>query len=279
MFDKTGTLTEGVPQVVKAQLLQGDAISLVLALTTTSKHPISKAVASYLAASYPASVPSIIDGLKSIPGSGIEGRYGGKLLRGGNPTWLDLDSNVNVTELKSQRLTLFAATFDGKPIAIFGLEDGIRASALETVNLLQRRGIEIHIVSGDEPQVVSALAERLGIPSNNAVGGYKPQSKLEYVKKLQTRLVNPYSRRDRKSPARRVAFFGDGTNDSLALVQADIGISFGSGTDVAMSAADVVFMDAQNLERSVRTMLDISEGAVLRIQVCDLRLKRKVTIF
>jgi P-type E1-E2 ATPase len=62
-------------------------------------------------------------------------------------------------------------------------------------------------------------------------------------------------------------FFGDGTNDSLALVQADVGVSLSSGTDVAMSAADIVYMDAKNLARSIRTTLDISEGAVLRIYV------------
>lgn len=163
--------------------------------------------------------------------------------------------------MKSQRLTLFAVTLDGKPIAIFGLEDGLRASAVGTIDLLQHRGVEIHIVSGDEPQVVSALGERLNIPLNRVIGGCTPQSKLEYVKSLQASLA--------KSSTRCVAFFGDGTNDSLALVQADIGVSLGSGTDVAMSAADVVFMDAKNLERSVRTMLEVSEGAVVRIQVRD----------
>lgn len=259
VFDKTGTLTEGVPRIVQARLLRSGAAELVLALTSNSKHPISKAVAMDLAST--PTTPSKLEDFRSIPGSGIEARYDGKVLRGGAPRWLHLESHPTIVEMESERLTLFVVTHGEEMIAAFGLQDGLRAGASEAVDLLQRRGVEVHIVSGDAPGVVSALAANLKVAPQRAVGGCKPQDKQRYVKALQS------ASRGGNPPTRRVMFFGDGTNDSLALVEADVGVSLGSGTDVAMSAADIIYMDAKNLARSIRTTLDVSEGAVLRIQV------------
>jgi P-type E1-E2 ATPase len=259
VFDKTGTLTEGIPRIVQAHLLRSGAAELVLALTSSSKHPISKAVAMHLSSTSTAS--SKLEGINSVPGSGIEARCDGKVLRGGSPRWLDLESHPIVVEMVSEHLTLFVVTHDEEMIGAFGLQDGLRAGAGEAIDLLQRRGVEVHIVSGDAPGVVSALAANLKLTPQRAVGGCKPQDKQQYVRALQS------ASQGGNRPARRVMFFGDGTNDSLALVQADVGVSLGSGTDVAMSAADIVYMDAKNLARSIRTTLDVSEGAVLRIQV------------
>lgn len=259
VFDKTGTLTEGVPRVVRAHLLRSDAAELVLALTSASKHPISKAVAMHLSSNVTNSLG--LEGFHSVPGSGIEARYDGQILRGGSPRWLDLESHHTMVEMKSEHLTLFVVNHGEEMIAAFGLQDGLRPGARDAVALLQRRGIEVHIVSGDEPSVVSTLAENLGLTPQHAVGGYTPQDKQQYVRALQ--IVSQGGNR----PMRRVMFFGDGTNDSLALVQADVGVSLGSGTDVAMSAADIVYMDSKNLARSIRTTLEISEGAVFRIKV------------
>lgn len=247
-----------MPQVVQGRLLHKHAANLVLALTSISKHPISKAVAKYLSSTSKNSLE--LEGFHSIPGSGIEARIDDKTLRGGSPRWLRLETHPTIVAMKSERLTLFAVTYDGEMIAAFGLQDGLRAGAREAVDMLQHQGVDVHIVSGDESGVVSALAAKLKLDPARAVGGCKPQDKQKYVRALQTATGG-------NQPPRRVMFFGDGTNDSLALVQADVGVSLSTGTDVAMSAADVVYMDAKNLARSIRTTLDVSEGAVLRIYV------------
>lgn len=272
VFDKTGTLTEGKPSVVQAHFFREDASAPVAALTSNSKHPISKAVFGHLSSTSP-KLSCKLDGVQSIPGQGVEARYNGLILKGGSPRWLSLDADPTVQDIKAQRLTPFVVTLDGVLIAAFGLEDGVRACAIDTVTYLRDRGVEVHIVSGDEPAVVAKIAERLGVPISRAIGGCSPQGKQEYVKALQVQSGPAgISRSAGRSKAngtvgRHVMFVGDGTNDSLALVQADVGVSLGSGTDVAMSAADVVFMDPENLARSIRSMLDVSDGAVTRIKV------------
>lgn len=261
---------------MQAHLLRDDAVEVVLALTSASQHPISNAVAKHLSSQSSTSENSLnLEGFHSVPGSGIEARYDDKVLRGGSPQWLNVDDHSAIVEMKTKQLTLFAVTHGGEPIAAFGLRDGLRAGAGEAVDMLQRRGIEVHIVSGDQPGVVSAIAANLKLAPERAIGGCKPQDKQQYVKALQA-----VSGRNRITG--RVMFFGDGTNDSLALVQADIGVSLSSGTDVAMSAADIVYMDGKNLERSIRTTLDISEGAVRRIYVsenCVVTFKRLLQFF
>ncbi|KAH9974622.1 HAD-like domain-containing protein, partial [Lactifluus volemus] len=116
--------------------------------------------------------------------------------------------------------------------------------ARAAIDLLQRQGIQVHIVSGDAPPV-------LGIPSVCAVGGCLPTVKVARVRALQ-------------ATGARVMFVGDGTNDTPALAAADIGIAMGSGTDVARSAADVVIL-APDLARALEALFRLSRGAVRRV--------------
>lgn len=163
--------------------------------------------------------------------------------------------------MHSKALTLFAVTSNKGLIATFGLSDTIRPSAREAIKTLKQQGCAVYIVSGDAQPVVSVLAEQLDVPSDHAIGGCLPQTKLEHIRSLQ---------QGRQGRRAKVMFVGDGTNDSLALAQADVGVFLSSGTDIALSAADVVILDSDDtvdLARSMRVIFDISRGAVRRIVV------------
>jgi Cu2+-exporting ATPase len=148
-------------------------------------------------------------------------------------------------------MTMFAVTINTEMVAIFGLADSPRSSAQAAVETLQRQGIQVYIVSGDTQPVVCTLAKQLGIPQEHAIGGCLPEEKVARVRELQ-------------AAGGRVMFVGDGTNDTLALATADIGVAMGSGTDVARSAADVVFI-APDLARALEALLRLSRGAVRRV--------------
>ncbi|KAI0255596.1 heavy metal translocatin [Lactifluus subvellereus] len=252
VFDKTGTLTFGNMTVVEARILREDAVGTVLALASESSHPVAKAVAEYLRAAYPhisaAPLPSKV---QSLTGQGLQVTVDGVQVRGGSPSWLGLQSEPLYSVMMQKALSMFAVTFDTEVVVFFGLSDLPRPSARAAIEFLQRQGIQVHIVSGDAPPVVGALAKELGIPSARALGGCLPTAKVARVRALQT-------------AGARVMFIGDGTNDTPALAAADIGVAMGGGTDAARSAADVVFL-APDLERALAALFRRSRGAVRRV--------------
>ncbi|KAI0251203.1 hypothetical protein BJV78DRAFT_1213367 [Lactifluus subvellereus] len=252
VFDKTGTLTFGKMTVVEARILREDAVGTVLALASESSHPVAKAVAEYLRAAYPhISAAPLSSKVQSLTGQGLQVTVDDVQVRGGSPSWLGLESEPLYSLLMQKALTMFAVTFDTEVVAFFGLSDLPRPSARAAVELLQHQGIQVHIVSGDAPPVVGALAKELGIPSAHALGGCLPTAKVARVRALQT-------------AGARVMFVGDGTNDTPALAAADIGVAMGGGTDAARSAADVVFL-APDLERALAALFRLSRGAVRRV--------------
>ncbi|KAA1470301.1 heavy metal translocatin [Dentipellis sp. KUC8613] len=267
VFDKTGTLTTGQLAVAESRVLDTASLGCVLGLVSGSHHPVAEAVAKHIRSTYPDVKDSPLKDLKSVPGRGMEARNGKTYVRGGNIAWLNLASNDVLKDMlnASQKpLTFFAVmTSDAADfaaanlVAVFGLTDTIRPSARDTMQLLGQQGVDVHIVSGDELSVVKALASELHVSDSHALGRCLPQGKLDYVRSLQAG----------DNAHKTVMFVGDGTNDGLALAQADIGVSLSAGTDIALSAADVVILDsdAADLARSLRVVLEISTGAVRRI--------------
>ncbi|KAI0034692.1 heavy metal translocatin [Vararia minispora EC-137] len=258
VLDKTGTLTTGRLSVVQAHVLREDQLDTIHALVSASRHPVSQSVAEYVLSVHPDVAPTELRDIQSIPGCGMTAKRGETVLRGGSSSWLGIDeSHPAVVEMHSHALTVFAVTLDGTVLAVFGLSDTVRPSAPAAVKFLQDQGCEIYVVSGDAQPVVSALATRLGIPRARAFGKCFPQKKLEHVRSLQ-------------ADQRKVMFVGDGTNDSLALAQADVGVSLSSGTDLALSTADVVLLDPErsaDLARALRVLLGVSRAAVRRIAI------------
>lgn len=263
VFDKTGTLTEGQLTVVKevyptTEHSVEQTQAMLLKLLDSNKHPVSAALTSKLKADGVKPVSEDLDA-KILTGKGIESiTSAGLTLQAGNSRWLDVSSNADVQSVSSEGLTTFCFTINGVLAAVFGLQDTLRADATSTVDELAKRGISVHVLSGDDDSAVRQITRRLNIAEENVQSRCTPADKRAYIEKLQSRPSG------QSYPT--VIFCGDGTNDAVALAQATIGVHMNTttGTDVASSAADVVLMRPSL--SGILTLIDISKKSVSRIR-------------
>jgi Cu2+-exporting ATPase len=254
VLDKTGTLTRGKLSVVAKDCIDADKLPLLLGLIENSRHPVSVSVAAYLKDA--SIMASTVPEPKSLTGKGIETTLGGRRLRAGNSRWLNLSEHELVQPMLAQGYTVFCFTIDNALQAVYGLEDELRPDTAATIETLQRRGVSVHVVSGDDEGAVQTLASKLSIPSDNVRSRSSPADKRDYIQTLLG------TGTDRKKPI--VVFCGDGTNDAVALAQATIGVHINEGTDVAQSAADVVLMRPSL--GGILTMMNTSRKSVNRIK-------------
>ncbi|KIV84219.1 copper-translocating P-type ATPase, variant [Exophiala sideris] len=252
VFDKTGTLTQGELSVAEAVYLSNkdDLVeSITLGLTCDSKHPVSAAISTYLKEKGVDAAK--IGDSKSVTGKGVEGTFDGANVRCGNTRWLSAETLPEVQDLLAKGLTVFGVAIHDQLIAVFGLSDCLRPDSHSVVTELQKRNIAISIVSGDDTGAVEAVAAKLGIPASHVRSRCTPSDKQVYLKNLMA---------DEKKV---VIFCGDGTNDAVALAQADIGVHMNSGSDVAQTAADVVLV--RPYLGGILVLLDLSKAALHRI--------------
>jgi Cu2+-exporting ATPase len=254
VFDKTGTLTRGKLAVVAKDCIDEDMAPLLLGLVENSRHPVSVAVAAHLKDA--GIIASTVPEPKSLTGKGVEATLDGQVLRAGNSRWLDLSEHDLVRPMLAHGYTVFCFTVNGALKMVLGLEDELRSDAVETVGALQKRGVSVHLVSGDDDGAVQTLASKLSISDENVRSRSSPADKKDYIQKLLG--TGP----DSKKPV--VVFCGDGTNDAVALAQATIGVHMNEGTDVAQSAADVVLMRPSL--GGILTMMNASRKSVNRIK-------------
>ncbi|KAL2887315.1 P-type cation-transporting ATPase [Ceratocystis lukuohia] len=252
VFDKTGTLTEPDLDVFAEEFFgnaRDDIAGVARALVSESKHPVSLAVAKFLAdVNHTVSISE----LQSFPGAGVEAFIDGVIFRAGNPQWTGNQDNSRVRQFLDQGLTILLITRDSTPVALFGLRTRIRPEAFNVVSDLKRRGITVHLVSGDQRRAVAAIASSVGIDNTNAVAQYTPDQKQAYVASLMEK--NKY-----------VLFCGDGTNDAVAVAQANIGAQISdsvASSDVTSGAADVVLLSGLN---GIPFLLDLSKASFRRI--------------
>jgi Cu2+-exporting ATPase len=259
VFDKTGTLTEGKLGVVieeYAPSVENSVEAKILALVRDNTHPVSAAVASHLTTN--GTTPAKILDLKSVPGKGIEGRTSrNQIIRAGNSRWLECSEHPLVTPTLAKGLTAFCITIDKTLVAVFGLQDTLRADASSTITALHTLGITTHILSGDDAISVEKVASSLEIPSVNVRSKCLPGDKQAYIKQL---LATPL-----KGKKRTVVFLGDGTNDAPSLALATIGVHMcsDSSSDIAQAAADVVLM--RPALSGVLTAINVSKKAMRRV--------------
>ncbi|KAH7068627.1 E1-E2 ATPase-domain-containing protein [Paraphoma chrysanthemicola] len=252
VFDKTGTLTCGVLTVVSEDLQgvhAGKVKGTLLSLLQNVQHPVAIGVLRHLereASLDPIEVIPIVN-MSSISGSGIRGTCAQSKLEvhAGHPDWLDV-------AVDDTRCTLMCVTIDGELSATFKLKDRARHTAAVVIEKLHERGIHTHMISGDGQGAVDDIAHTLGITKPNTKARCTPEGKMNYVKDLQ-------------QPGKIVMFVGDGTNDSVALKQADVGVHINQSSDVAKSAADIVLMTTRL--HDILILLDISRAAYRRIIV------------
>ncbi|KAG0647790.1 Cd(2+)-exporting ATPase [Hyphodiscus hymeniophilus] len=258
IFDKTGTLTQGKLKVTVQEYINAALSyepSLILALTTNSTHPVSKAIASHLRdTKYK---PLAVEHIISYPGKGIEGQWENSLIRAGNPYWLNVQDHPSVNRCLSSGLTVFCVILDSTLVAVYGLRDELRPDALSTVTTLRSRGIEISLLSGDNDSSVQTIASQLGIPPSNVLARCTPAQKQAYVKSQLSPTTSEHPKKN------IILFCGDGTNDAPSLAQASIGVHMNCGTDIAGSAADAVIM--RSSLHGIITLMDLSRAFHRRV--------------
>ncbi|CDM36106.1 hypothetical protein DTO013E5_9810 [Penicillium roqueforti] len=256
VLDKTGTLTQGKLSVVVESYLgdEESCLSLLLGLIGDSKHPVSVAIGNHIR--HKGIVATAVPDVKSLTGRGVEAKLGSQTLQAGNSHWLKTSTHPLVQPVLTKGYTVFCFTINGVLLAVFGLEDSLRADAPHVVNTLQRRGVTVHVVSGDDEGAVQNVATNLAIPESNIRARSSPADKQVYIKDLLGSLSGG------EEPI--VIFCGDGTNDAVALAQATIGVHINEGSDVAQSAADVVLM--RPYLSGLLTMMDASKVSMRRIK-------------
>ena len=261
VVDKTGTLTEGKPRVVTLETREGvdesELLRVAAGLEAASEHPLGAAIIA--GARERGVTPGTVSQFQSLPGKGVTGTVDGHLAAIGNAKLLqdlgiDLQSQVaRAGQLQQQGQTAMFVVFERRVAGIIGVADPIKASTVEAIQLLQREGMRLVMLTGDNRTTAQAVAQQLGLDDVEA--DVLPGAKADFVKRLQ-------------SEGRVVAMAGDGINDAPALAQAEVGIAMGTGADVAMESAGVTLIkgDLRGIARarclSRATMRNIRQNLV-----------------
>ncbi|OJD13016.1 hypothetical protein AJ78_06469 [Emergomyces pasteurianus Ep9510] len=284
VFDKTGTLTSGDLVVIRETLLCEAAgktcqeISRMAAMVTEgNRHPVSLAITQYLASNSIQTDATAVESSKIIIGKGVEITTEKGTIKGGSPAWLGVETHPKVKELLDESLTTFCVVHNHVLLAVYGLTGSVRPEAAEVLRKLHSKKITTHLLSGDNPLAVSAVAINLNFNMDNVRSLCQPENKAAYIRDLQASITPstststftsrlrlwPHFRSTSSKP--KVLFVGDGTNDAPALSQADLGICMTNATDIAADAADVGILSGSLC--GLLTFLDLSQRATRRIQI------------
>ena len=252
VLDKTGTVTEGRMELVGIHAPDGDGdelLRLAAALESGSEHPIGRAIAAAVDTS-----DTAVTGFYNQAGRGVAGAVDGVRVRVGRPEFFDevTDAVEALLPTAAQRGdTVVLVGRGGTATGALALSDRVKPSSAAAVAALRRRGLEVALLTGDNPASAAVVAAEVGI--ERVMAGVLPDAKAAEIERLQ-------------AEGRRVAMVGDGINDAPALATADLGIAIGTGTDIAMQASDLTLVsgdlsaavDAIDLSR--RTFSTIKEN-------------------
>ncbi len=258
VLDKTGTITEGKPSVVGLYPTNGirerELLTLASSLEQYSEHPLARAI---LEKSEEENIvfEDIVD-FQILPGNGLKAILEGKIILGGSVKFVA--SAVQMSEetkelcktLSQEGKTPLCFAYDGKVIGVIAVRDKVKEDSKDAVSRLQKLGVKVVMLTGDNQGTARAIAEEVGI--TEYIAEVLPDGKDQIVKELQKQ--------------GKVAMVGDGINDAVALTSADTGIAISAGTDVAIDAADVVLMGGSlsgvvgAIILSKKTMLNIKEN-------------------
>jgi heavy metal translocating P-type ATPase len=226
LLDKTGTVTAGVMTLVdvvpKDDRDPDDVLALAAAAESGSEHPIAAAV-TRAALERGVSVPASRDH-EVRPGAGAVATIDGARVRVGRPEGLPADLAESADRLATEGRTPFAVWRGDEPVGVVAVADAPRPDAAEAIGRMHGLGLQVAMVTGDRASTAEAVAERTGI--DRVLAEVLPQDKVREIERLQVE-------------GHRVVFVGDGLNDAPALARADVGLAMGTGTDVAIAAADV----------------------------------------
>ncbi|KRD91691.1 ATPase P [Bacillus sp. Root147] len=257
LLDKTGTVTNGTPELTDVRIAQGyeenELLQLVASAERLSEHPLAQA----LVAGIKNKGIEIQDPLsfEAIPGYGVKATVQERELLVGtrklmNQHKVNIDTALEeMTNLERQGKTAMLVALDGKYAGMLAVADTIKATSKEAVSRLKEMGLEVMMITGDNRQTAQAIAMQAGI--EHVIAEVLPEGKAEEVKKLQQQ-------------GKKVAMVGDGINDAPALALADIGMAIGTGTDVAMEAADITLMRGDLM--SIADAIEMSRKTISNIQ-------------
>lgn len=246
ILDKTGTITEGQPVVTDITWVGTDetAPAVLYALEQSSEHPLAEAVVSHLREKKTA--PVILQHFESITGQGITGNYNNQTWLAGNAQLMasqqvaipaDVAAKASALQAAANTVIYFAK---GNALqAVVAIADKIKTTSRTAIETLQRNGIEVYMLTGDNAHTAAAVAEQTGIRHYRAE--VRPADKAAFVKELQ-------------QAGKIVAMAGDGINDSQALAQADVSIAMGKGSDIAMDVAKMTLItsDLNSIPRALK---------------------------
>lgn len=260
VLDKTGTVTEGKLSVVGVVSLgtlnDADILRFAGAVESHSEHPIAHAIAEHAAAA--GQLPGVEEFVSS-PGGGVRGRVENRTVLAGRAGWLE-ENGVELSQANREALaaqqqlgaTAIWLAVDGQAAGLISLKDTIKAGSAAAIARFKELGLRPILLTGDNVAVASKVAAAVGIAPEDVFADVLPEGKVDAVKGLQAQGAT-------------VAMAGDGVNDAPALAQADLGIAMGSGTDVAIEAADITVM-GNSLEQ-VATAIELSRKTLGTIKV------------
>jgi Cu+-exporting ATPase len=258
IFDKTGTLTKGTPEVTDIipldSINKDELLQFAGSIEKGSEHSLAEAIVK--SAEEKQLVLFQAEKFKAVPGHGVEGVVDGKKIVFGNKRLMDkegiaIESAGNqISEMENNGKTVMMIGMENKLVGLIAVADTIKESARKGLRVLQKLGIEVVMITGDNQRTANAIGRKLGI--GRILAEVLPDQKEAEVRKIQ-------------AEGKVVAMVGDGINDAPALAAADVGIAMGSGTDVAIEAADITLINKDL--RSVASAVLLSKKTMRTIRL------------
>jgi P-type Cu+ transporter len=260
VLDKTGTITQGKPTVTDYVTVNGTANSnelkllrLAASVERNSEHPLAEAVVQYAQAQGVELTNA--QEFEAIAGSGVQGYVSDRWIQIGTHRWMN-ELGIDTSALQQQwdkleylGKTVIWIAVDGKIESIMGIADAVKPSSVNAIRTLQKMGLEVVMLTGDNQRTANVIAREVGI--QRVFAEVRPDQKAVTVETIQ-------------SEGKVVAMVGDGINDAPALAQADVGIAIGTGTDVAIAASDITLISGDL--QGIVTAIQLSRATIRNIK-------------
>ncbi|HEX8337322.1 MAG TPA: heavy metal translocating P-type ATPase [Pyrinomonadaceae bacterium] len=268
VLDKTGTITKGKPELTDVLPFEGfgeeELLRLAAVADRRSEHPLAEAIVNGARAR--GAVLGEPEAFSAVPGHGVEATVEGRRVAVGNRKLLErggvpfAEFEAGASRLADEGKTPMFVAIDGRPAGIVAVADTLKEDSVEAVRALRAMGIDVIMMTGDNERTAKAIARQAGI--ERVLAEVLPEEKAREVEKLQAEGLSHKERGGRG--ARLVGMVGDGINDAPALARADVGFAIGTGTDVAIEAADVTLVGGSL--RGVVTAIEVSRATLRNIK-------------